>query len=166
MYLELSLFSYIIDRIFGEFKYIKHPVMFMGDFIKYFENKFYKDDVFRGGILTISLLSIVFLMVGTLVYFIDNTFILAIIGSTTIASKMLYASIKDIIENPSNIKYLVSRDTKDLSSSDINKASIETYAENLSDGVIAPLFYMLLFGLLGAFIYKAINTLDSMVGYR
>jgi len=166
VYLELSLFSYIIDRIFGEFKYIKHPVMFMGDFIKYFENKFYKDDVFRGGILTISLLSIVFLMVGTLVYFIDNTFILAIIGSTTIASKMLYASIKDIIENPSNIKYLVSRDTKDLSSSDINKASIETYAENLSDGVIAPLFYMLLFGLLGAFIYKAINTLDSMVGYR
>ena len=79
---------------------------------------------------------------------------------------MLYESVKDIIKSPLNIKYLVSRDTKDLSNSDINKASIETYAENLSDGVIAPLFYMLLFGLLGAFIYKTINTLDSMVGYR
>jgi len=53
-----------------------------------------------------------------------------------------------------------------LSDSDINKASIETYAENLSDGVIAPLFYLILFGLWGAFVYKAINTLDSMVGYR
>ncbi|HQT36001.1 MAG TPA: CobD/CbiB family cobalamin biosynthesis protein, partial [Sulfuricurvum sp.] len=48
----------------------------------------------------------------------------------------------------------------------INKAAIETYAENLSDGVIAPLFYLLIGGLVGLFVYKAINTLDSMVGYR
>ena len=61
---------------------------------------------------------------------------------------------------------LVSRDTTTLSNSDVNKAAIETYAENLSDGVIAPLFYLLCFGLVGAFVYKAINTLDSMVGYR
>ena len=53
-----------------------------------------------------------------------------------------------------------------MSESDIYKASIETYAENLSDGVIAPLFYLLLFGLPGIIIYKAINTMDSMVGYR
>jgi adenosylcobinamide-phosphate synthase len=79
---------------------------------------------------------------------------------------MLYASVKDIIKNPHHIKYLVSRDTKALSRSDINKASIETYAENFSDGVIAPLFYLILFGVEGAFVYKAINTLDSMVGYR
>ena len=79
---------------------------------------------------------------------------------------MLYDSVKDIIEHPQNIKYLVSRDTESLSKSDINKAAIETYAENISDGVIAPLFYLLLFGLWGAFVYKAINTLDSMVGYR
>jgi len=79
---------------------------------------------------------------------------------------MLYDSVKDIISNPQHIKYLVSRDTEHLSDSDINKAAIETYAENLSDGVIAPLFYLILFGLWGAFVYKAINTLDSMVGYR
>ena len=79
---------------------------------------------------------------------------------------MLYDAVKDIISNPKNIKYLVSRDTNELSTSDINKAAVETYAENLSDGVIAPLFYLLLFGLEGAFVYKAINTLDSMVGYR
>jgi adenosylcobinamide-phosphate synthase len=61
---------------------------------------------------------------------------------------------------------LVSRDTADLSESGVNKAAIETYAENLSDGVIAPLFYLLLFGLPGIILYKAVNTLDSMVGYR
>jgi adenosylcobinamide-phosphate synthase len=79
---------------------------------------------------------------------------------------MLYDSIKDIIKNPHHIKYLVSRDTKYLSPSEINKATIESYAENLNDGVIAPLFYLILFGIDGAFIYKAINTLDSMVGYK
>ena len=46
------------------------------------------------------------------------------------------------------------------------KAAIETYAENLSDGVIAPMFYLLLFGLPGILVYKAINTMDSMVGYK
>ena len=50
--------------------------------------------------------------------------------------------------------------------SDIHKAGIETYAENLSDGVIAPLFYLLVFGLSGIIIYKAINTMDSMVGFK
>ena len=53
-----------------------------------------------------------------------------------------------------------------MSNSDVNKAAVETYAENLSDGVIAPLFYLVCFGIVGAYIYKAINTLDSMVGYR
>ena len=140
--------------------------MIMGDYIKWFEKKFYKDDVFRGSLLTSTLIIIVWLLVGSISSNINNTIILSLLASTTIASKMLYDSVYDIIKNPSHIKYLVSRDTSQLSSSDINKAGVETYAENFSDGVVAPLFYMLLFGLEGAFIYKAINTLDSMVGYR
>jgi len=166
LYLTLTLFAYIIDRIFGEFKYIKHPVVFMGEYIKWFENKYYKNSIKNGIYLTISLLFVVFIITSTITYFINNTFILAILASTGIASKMLYESVKDIIINPSNIKYLVSRDTNELSNSDINKASIETYGENLSDGVVAPIFYLLLFGIVGLFLYKAINTLDSMVGYR
>jgi len=144
----------------------------MGDFIKWFEKYFYANTITKGSFLTISLI----LLVWVSVYFISfsmsqlptqiATIISAFIASTTIASKMLYDSVKDIISNPQHIKYLVSRDTAELSSSDINKAAIETYGENLSDGVIAPLFYLLLFGLEGAFVYKAINTLDSMVGYR
>ena len=166
MYIMLTLLAYLIDRIFGEFKYIKHPVVLMGDFIKYFENKFYKDSVLRGAFLTLSLLFIVFYITSSITYFISNVYILAIIASTGIASKMLYDSVKDIVQNPENIKYLVSRDTKELNESDINKAAIETYGENFSDGIVAPLFYLFCFGISGLFIYKAINTLDSMVGYR
>jgi len=169
LHFDLVLLSFIIDKIFGEFQFLKnfkHPIIFMGDFIKYFEKKFYKDSISRGLLLTISLLFIVFIITFTLDYFIDNIFILAFLSSFGIASKMLYESVKDIITNPQHIKYLVSRDTKDLTEHEINKAAIETYSENLSDGIIAPLFYLCLFGIVGLYIYKAINTLDSMVGYR
>jgi len=144
----------------------------MGDYIKWFEKHFYKDSIFRGFILTSTLLFTVWTIIYLISFNINNLpfvielLISSLLASTTIASKMLYDSVKDILKNPHHIKYLVSRDTQTLSSSDINKASIETYAENLSDGVIAPLFYLLFFGLEGAFLYKAINTLDSMVAYR
>ncbi|MEA3315471.1 MAG: adenosylcobinamide-phosphate synthase CbiB [Campylobacterota bacterium] len=164
MYLEIVLIAYIVDRLFGEFKYIKHPVVLMGDYIKWFENKFYKDCFLNGILLTISLILIVFCISFTLSFL--PMFIVAIISSMGIASKMLYDSVEDIISNKENIKYLVSRDTKDLSNSDINKAAIETYAENLNDGVVAPIFYLIFFGIVGLFIYKAVNTLDSMVGYK
>lgn len=174
MLLEITLLAYLIDKLFGEFNFIRHPVIIMGDYIKWFEKYFYKDNIFNGAILTTTLLSVVFIVIHFITWAVENInlwqnleiIILALLASTTIASKMLYDSVKDIITNPKNIQYLVSRDTKILSRSDINKASIETYAENLSDGVIAPVFYLLFFGVEGAFIYKAINTLDSMVGYR
>jgi adenosylcobinamide-phosphate synthase len=61
---------------------------------------------------------------------------------------------------------LVSRDTKAMTETEAYKAALETWAENLSDGVIAPLFYLVLFGLPGIAAYKAINTMDSMIAYR
>jgi adenosylcobinamide-phosphate synthase len=173
MFVEVALFAYLIDKIFGEFSSQKHPVIYMGEYIKWFEEKFYKDDIKRGAFLSITLIALTFLFIHSITIYIDympNIYIqillFSIVASTTISAKMLYNSVKDIIDNPTHIKYLVSRDTKYLSPSEINKASIETYAENLNDGVIAPLFYLILFGIDGAFIYKAINTLDSMVGYR
>lgn len=138
----------------------------MGDFIKWFEKYFYMNTIYRGLLLILSLLSLVFIVIFTVDSFVDNIYLTALIASTGIASKMLYDSVNGVLHYPESIKYLVSRDTKDLSKSDINKAAIETYAENLSDGVIAPLLYLFCFGLYGLFLYKAINTLDSMVGYR
>lgn len=98
-----------------------------------------------------------------------NIIISSFIASMFLAHRMLYDSVKDVLVSQNKqevIAKLVSRDVEQMSESDIYKASIETYAENLSDGVIAPLFYLLLFGLPGIIIYKAINTMDSMVGYR
>ena len=174
MFFEVALIAYIIDMIFSEFqkfKYFKHPIIFMGDYISWFEKKFYKDSIFRGFLLTLSLLFVVYIIVSIFAL-IDNIFIQGLLASFTLSSKMLYDAVKDVISNDNiedkryKISMLVSRDTSTLSNSAINKASIETYAENLSDGVIAPLFYLLCFGLVGAYLYKAINTLDSMVGYR
>ncbi len=64
------------------------------------------------------------------------------------------------------VSYIVGRDTDELTEEGVLKATVETVAENTSDGVTAPLFYMLLFGCLGGFAYKAVNTMDSMVGYK
>jgi len=160
----IAVFAYIIDLIFGEFKQIKHPVIYMGEYISFFEKKFYKDSKIRGAILTLSLLFIVFVIAYLLSYL--PTILLAVLASMFLAHKMLHDSVKEAIGDRDKLAYLVSRDTKDLQESDINKALIETYAENLSDGVIAPLFYLLVFGFEGIVVYKAINTLDSMVGYK
>ncbi len=165
MFFSIALIAYLTDRLFGEFTFIRHPIVLMGNFITSFEKRFYAPTIIRGFWLVFWLLACVLALVYPITL-IDNPWILGIIASTGIASKMLYDSVHDVLTDPKSIRYLVSRDTENLSPSDINKAAIETYAENLSDGVIAPLFYLLLFGLVGLFVYKAINTLDSMVGYR
>lgn len=72
----------------------------------------------------------------------------------------------DIEQARTAVSMIVGRDTKNLDEQGITKAAVETVAENTSDGVIAPLCYMLLFGVLGGFFYKAVNTMDSMVGYK
>ncbi len=171
MHFITVLVAYFFDYIFGELekiKFFKHPIIFMGNYIKWFEKNFYKDSITRGVTLTLSLLSIVFIITYFLSLF-DNILVQGFLCSFAISSKMLYDSVKEVVHStdPKHaISMLVSRDTKDMNESDINKAAVETYAENLSDGVIAPMFYILLFGLIGGFIYKVINTLDSMVGYK
>lgn len=165
MFADITLIAYITDRIFGEFTFIRHPVVLMGNFITAFQKRFYRDTIARGFWLVFWLLATVLAIVYP-ISLIDNPWILGIIASTGIAGKMLYTSVSNVLNDPQSIRYLVSRDTENLSESEINKAAVETYAENLSDGVIAPLFYLLVFGLVGLFLYKAVNTLDSMVGYR
>lgn len=72
----------------------------------------------------------------------------------------------NIVEARRNLSYIVGRDTADLDESGIWRALIETVAENTSDGIIAPLFWLTLTGPVGGMVYKAVSTLDSMVGYR
>jgi adenosylcobinamide-phosphate synthase len=170
-----ALLAYTIDKYFGEFAFIRHPVIYIGDLITFFEKKFYRDSIIRGCLLvvfvvtiTASIAYITFAYLSYLPLFVQIV-ISAFIASMFIAHNMLKESVLKVVsakDKQSAIAELVSRDTENLSEGEIYKAAIETYAENLSDGVIAPLFYLLLFNLPGIVIYKTINTLDSMVGYR
>jgi adenosylcobinamide-phosphate synthase len=173
--LLVAALAYITDKLFGEFRFIKHPIIFIGELIAIFESRFYKDSVMRGLLLVMFVLLTVTLASLLLCSFFGwfgtvlNTILTSLTASMFLAHRMLFDSVKNILtckNKKEAISMLVSRDTEHLSESDIYKASIETYAENLSDGVIAPLFYLVLFGLPGIIIYKAINTMDSMVGYR
>ena len=173
--LLIALFAYLLDKIFGEFPFTKHPIVYIGEIITYFEETYYKDSVLRGLLLVLFVLGIVsffalsiMLFLAELPLFID-VLVSSIIGSIFIAHKMLRDAVREIVtakNKKEKIAMLVSRDTEEMSESDIYKAAIETYSENLSDGVIAPLLYLLLFGLPGIIIYKAVNTMDSMVGYK
>ena len=171
---ELTLAAYLIDKIFGELP-CKHPVMFMGEFIHEFEKRFYQNSILRGAILVLSLILATWWVSFCVIQFSallpENLqfFVLAICASSGLAMNMLYSSVENVAksDNPQNaVSHLVSRDTENMTENDAYKAALETWAENLSDGVIAPLFYLTLFGLSGIAIYKAINTLDSMIGYR
>ena len=181
MFFEIALLAYSIDLLFGELP-CKHPVIFMGEFISGFERRFYgstssppTDKLITGAALVLSLLVITALIGVAIVALCAllpswlAVLILAICASTGLAMKLLHSSVADILtaEQPKlALSYLVSRDTESMSDEDIYKAALETWAENLSDGVIAPLFYLALFGLPAVAIYKAINTMDSMIGYK
>jgi len=174
MFFELAIIAYAIDLLIGELP-CKHPVMFMGDFIKAYERRYYRDNVWAGAVLVLSLLVVTYLISLGIVYLIDllpsvlGLLVLAVCASTGLAMNMLHSSVAGILtaEQPKQaISYLVSRDTEAMADENIYKAAIETWAENLSDGVIAPLFYLVCFGLSGLAVYKAINTMDSMIGYK
>ncbi|MBI5664497.1 MAG: cobalamin biosynthesis protein CobD [Nitrospirae bacterium] len=101
--------------------------------------------------------------------------ILVVLIATTIATRELLKSAKavidevktgDVIRARGKLGMIVGRDTQSLDQKGILKATIETLAENTSDGIVAPLFYFALGGLPLAMAYKAVNTLDSMVGYK
>jgi adenosylcobinamide-phosphate synthase len=83
-------------------------------------------------------------------------------------SMKVYTAMKsgDVEKARYAVSMIVGRDTKVLTKEGIIKAAVETVAENTSDGVIAPLFYIMLFGAAGGFLYKAVNTMDSMIGYK
>lgn len=173
--LLLAFFAYLADRLFGEFTFIRHPVIMIGQLVSWFETRFYRDTVGRGIILllftlgSVTLVTVLLLRMLALLPDMAADILAVFIASMFLAHRMLYDSVLAVMKSETpraEIAMLVSRDTEDLSESEVNKAAIETYAENLSDGVIAPLFYLLLFGLSGIVIYKTVNTLDSMVGYR
>lgn len=182
------LIAFFVDCIFGDPYKFPHPVRFIGNYIKFFELKLIKSNLdnkklryIYGLMLTITTASITFASTILILFIAKsiNIYLFHIMNIiilwTSIAPKCLAQEgykiykllIKDDIENARNrVSYIVSRDTKQLNSQDICKATIETIFENTSDGVIAPLFFAFIGGAPLAMLYKSVSTLDSMVGYH
>jgi adenosylcobinamide-phosphate synthase len=178
--LLIIIIAIIIDVIFGELPAKIHPVVWMGKLIDFFKGYLinYRNKI-SGIILTFILVAIFTLAIYVLLYLLSfnyliHIFISSVILSTTFAIKVLLSSaesMKNDIDHNINMarqsmSYLVSRDTTELTEEDLVSATIETLTENITDSVIAPLFYAFIFGVLGAVAYRVINTLDAMVGYK
>ncbi|MGX4598298.1 adenosylcobinamide-phosphate synthase CbiB [Faecalimicrobium sp. JNUCC 81] len=183
----LSIFiGYITDLIIGDPYSFPHPVIYIGKLIKSVENNIRKicksDKALKiGGFLlwfiTVGLTYLITYLVvkvssfNSVIFIVVNSFIVY----TTLATKCLkdeavkiYEVLKsgDLEKSRVQLSYIVGRDTTSLNESEIIRATVETVAENTVDGIIAPMFYAFIGGAPLAMAYKAINTLDSMVGYK
>ena len=179
--------AFIIDGIFGDPYSLPHPVVYMGKLISFSEKLFCrifsnskKGRLAAGCCIWIVTASISFLIpffilsiagkINYILEFIIQTFwiyqILAAKCLYTESMKVFYALKNNDIEKARKLlSYLVGRDTRNLDEQEIIKAVVETVAENTTDGVIAPLFYLAVGGVPAGFLYKAVNTMDSMLGY-
>lgn len=183
--LELST-AYMADWILGDPQRYPHPVKLIGGAIRLLENTFLRwggspiRQRLLGGILAVLIVA----GAGTATWAIIRMAeyihpILSCIGTvffayTTLATRNLHDEVRgvtrslerrDLPRARKEVGHLVSRDTNHLEEKDVCRALIETVSENTSDGIIAPLFYLAIGGPPLAMAYKALNTLDSMVGY-
>lgn len=176
--------AFLIDLLTGDPYFIPHPVVFMGKSIEFFEKKVRKLFVNKkigGFCIAVCNLILSFgfaWLIRHYTYAYDKR--LGFIAECLMLSQMIAAhglrkeSMKvqnslekeGIEEARKRLSMIVGRDTDRLDEEGIIKATIETVAENFSDGVIAPIFYALIGGCPGAYLYKMINTMDSMIGYK
>lgn len=178
------IIAMIIDWIIGDPINFPHPVKLMGNIIA-FEDKLARKLTKSKGALKLSGLIIVIINIS--LGFILPLYILKSIEQfktlyTIVEIYLIYSAIaarclhheaimvskaldKGIPQGRKRLSYIVGRDTSGLSEESIVKATVETVAENTADGVIGPLFYIVLFGAPGGLAYKFINTMDSMLGY-
>lgn len=165
-------------------RFIGHPVVWQGNFIDLCDRLINKDNQNKkirriSGIAMLSLLLMSTLLVSWLLIYLLSFFPYSwvfegILASTLLAQKSLKNAVHSVKrglqisleQGRENVSHIVGRDTAELDEHEISRAAIESLAENSSDGVIAPLFYLALFGLPGIALYKAINTADSMVGHK
>jgi len=185
--LDWQIIVYAFLLILGDPRLFPHPVVLIGKMIAFFEDsarmfaRSKEADLWYGAKLAVIVPIIVFIAtLGVIqaahsVNYMVGWIVAVYIGYTTIAARSLYSESSkvakrlyagDIQSARKELSYLVGRDTQNLDEKGIIRALVETVAENTSDGVIAPLFYLAIGGPPLAMAYKAINTLDSMVGYK
>lgn len=182
----IMILGYIMDLVFGDPYWFPHPVRFIGKLISKTEKfirkhakseeslKYWGILMWLVPVVTTALVTALIVKIASFNKYVE-IFISAFIIYTTLSTKCLkdeatkiYKVLEtgDIKKSRMQLSYIVGRDTTNLSQSEIIRATVETVAENTVDGTISPMFYGFLFGPVGAMTYKAINTLDSMVGYK
>jgi len=180
------ILGYTMDLFIGDPYWLFHPVRWIGQLILLLEKRLLKEESgkkqkFKGLLLLIIVSGLSFVIpfyllrfafkVHILLGLFLEAFMIYQIFATKcldVETKKVYKALKNgnIKEARKAISYLVSRDTESMTDEDIIKASIETIAENLGDGVIAPMFFVVIGGAPLGWYYKSVNTLDSMVGYK
>lgn len=187
----LILLGTIMDWIIGDPAYLPHPIILMGKVIAFLTAKMNRGKYrkLKGlvllilvlGLTFIGVVGIQFLLYGLnfFLYSLFNLYVITLsLAAKTLAQEVLKVMAAlmagDLDQARIQVGYLVGRDTANLSETEIIRATIETTAENTIDGILAPIFYLLIGAFLGipclnplvlVMLYKAVNTLDSMVGY-
>ena len=178
------LIGFLLDSLIGDPYNFPHPIRLIGKLISYMEKNIRRrfHNLRLGGmVLAISVLSasslipLLILMACYRIHFVLGMIAESILICYMLAArnlrdesmKVYHAAVNGDTEGARRaVSMIVGRDTNVLDRDGIIRAAVETVAENTSDGVTAPLFYIALGGAVGGFVYKAVNTMDSMIGYK
>ena len=187
MYILTPILSLItgwsLDKIFGDPPALPHPIVGFGKLIAKGERWLNRGKfrLLKGAVMAITLVLGIYICTYTvlqatqevgwpwLYYLLSSVLVFYCLAGTTLIREVraVFRAVERSTETGrKQVSRIVGRDTHTLSSQEIRTAALETLAENLSDGVVAPLFWYLLLGVPGMMAYKMVNTLDSMIGYR
>lgn len=172
------VFAMLLDAIFGEPRFLwdrlPHPAVLMGRLVAFLDRTLNMgNDRKSKGVLALAILCFSAVVLGSVLSQLGWV-IEIIVAAILLAQKSLVDHVKavatglriSIAQGRFAVSMIVSRDTKDMTESQIARAAIESAAENFSDGVIAPAFWFLIGGLPAMLVYKFVNTADSMIGYK
>lgn len=181
------LAGWLLDLVWGDPSWLPHPVVGFGKLIAFCEHRLNKGRhrKLKGVFVAVGLIVGVFILTSFLIS--DDSFfdpgVKATTGRVLISALLIFYCLagttlirevravfravdRSLEEGRVQVARIVGRDTSELSAQEVRTAALETLAENLSDGVIAPLFWLAILGVPGMMAYKMVNTLDSMIGYK
>ena len=175
--------GWLLDLVWGDPAKLPHPIVWFGRMISWGEHRLNQGShrQLKGALMAVGFILFVFGFVFGLRWLLwmlavpypllvfDAIIIFYCLAGTTLIREVravFLALDSSLEEGRTQVARIVGRDTSELSAQEVRTAALETLAENLSDGVIAPLFWLMLLGTPGMLAYKMVNTLDSMIGYR
>ena len=180
MFILPLLLGYLLDLIFGDPERLPHPIVWFGKMISWGEHRLNRGQhrMAKGAVMSVVYVLLVFFVLWGLIRLIPNAILWGVLntiiifyclaGTTLIREvRNVFLALDESLEaGRKQVARIVGRDTSELTAQEVRTAALETLAENLSDGVIAPLFWLAVLGVPGMVAYKMVNTLDSMIGYR